>query len=294
MERLNFNHLFYFWTIAREGSIKKASQKLNLTPSGLSGQLKQLEVYFGKKLFDRKVRKLVLNDAGKIAFDYCAHIFGLSDELTRAVRRSPARQQVLIRVGVLPSLSATHIHDFLLPLWKNRAVSVTVVEGILDDLVFQLESGNLEIVLSDRPMTQKRTKISSYRLKPRKIIAVAAPRFAEARKNFPRSLSGLPMLHLTRHSQIRPEIDRYFDRHQVSPQIIGEADDATLLRLGAEKGFCFTVLPENTVQDAVAKRRLIKLGELKDVNSDMWAMARSDTDRAGLIKKTIEKFRSRR
>ncbi|NIQ01046.1 MAG: hypothetical protein GWM98_12000, partial [Nitrospinaceae bacterium] len=119
-----------------------------------------------------------------------------------------------------------------------------------------------------------RTKISSYRLKPRKIIAVAAPRFAEARKNFPRSLSGLPMLHLTRHSQIRPEIDRYFDRHQVSPQIIGEADDATLLRLGAEKGFCFTVLPENTVQDAVAKRRLIKLGELKDVNSDMWAMAR--------------------
>ncbi|QPJ65399.1 MAG: LysR family transcriptional regulator [Candidatus Nitrohelix vancouverensis] len=288
----NFNHLYYFWIIAREGSIKKAGQKLNLTQPGLSGQLKSLEDYFGKKLFDRKIRKLVLNDAGRVALEYCSNIFSLAEEMEYAVKQIQPKKQTLVRVGVLPSLSATHIHEFVVPLWKDKTVLVSVVENNLDELLFQLESKNLEIVLSDREVPHKR-RLFSFRLRPRRIIAVGNHEFASARKNFPASLNHLPMIQLTEHSQIHDEIQRYFARHKIKPQIVGEADDVTLLRLAAIQGHGVAVLPENTANEAIAQGLLIRLGELKNVKSDMWALASADSKKIKIVEKTINRFLSK-
>jgi len=289
----NYRHLYHFWTIAREGSIKKAGDKLNLTPSGLSEQLKLLEEYFGKRLFERKTRKLVLNDPGKMLFENCTKIFHQTEEMTLAIKQKILNKKFRLRVGVLPSLSSSHIHEFVMPLFKDKNVSVVVIEGPLDELVYQLDNHELEIVLSDRDVEKKYKKLRSYRLMPRKIVVVAHDKFSHLKKNFPYSLTGAPILHLTRHSQIRDEIDRYFFKHKINPQIIGEADDVTLLRLGAEKGICVGVLPHNTVNEALSQGRLIKLGELKGVNSDMWAIARADSARMGIINKTINKFISK-
>lgn len=292
LDRVNFNQLYYFWVIAKEGSIKKASEKLRLTPAGLSGQLRYLEEFFGKKLFDREIRKLVLNDIGKMVFDYSENIFKQSEEMVRAVQQPQPKKQTLLRIGVLPSLSKTHIHDFIFPLWKDKSVSVTVVENKLDELFYQLGQGGLELVLSDRPSFVESRKFRSFKLKPRKIIAVGNRSFVSAKKRFPKSLSGLPLIHLTRHSHLRSEIDDYFEMHNVQPQIIGEADDVILLRLGAERGICFAVLPQNTVHEAIAAGRLLKLGELKGINSDMWAMVKAKTKCEKILEKTIQKFQT--
>ncbi|PIR00195.1 MAG: hypothetical protein COV66_08910 [Nitrospinae bacterium CG11_big_fil_rev_8_21_14_0_20_45_15] len=286
----NYRHLYYFWMIAREGSIKKAGDKLNLTPSGLSDQLRLLEDYFGKQLFERKTRKLVLNESGKMLFENCTKIFHQTEEITLAIKQKVPSKLSRIRVGVLPSLSSSHIHEFVMPLFKDKNVSVVVVEGALNDLVYQLDNYELEIVLSDRDVEKKYKKLRSFRLMPRKIVAVATEKFSHLKKNFPFSLSEIPILQLTRHSQIREEIDRYLFKHQVIPQIIGEVDDVTLLRLAAEKGICVSVLPLNTVNEALSQGKLIKIGELKGVNSDMWAIARVDSARMEIINKTIKKF----
>jgi len=290
--QINFRHLYYFWVIAREGSIKKAGKKLNLTPSGLSEQLRLLEEYFGKRLFERKTRKLVLNESGKMALEFCARIFTQAEEMTSALRQGAHQKTVRIRVGVLPSLSSTHIHDFVLPLLKDKEVAVSVREGPLDELIYQLDNQELEIVLSDREVDRKYKKIISHRLRPRRIVAVAAGKLARLKKGFPQSLSGQPFFQFTRHSQIREEIDRYFYQHQVHPRLIGEADDVTLLRISAEKGICATVLPENTVSQALAQGHIVKLGELKGVKSDMWALVRADTMRIDILNKSIQKFLS--
>jgi LysR family transcriptional activator of nhaA len=289
----NYRHLYYFWMIAREGSIKKAGDKLNLAPSGLSEQLRLLEEYFGKRLFERKTRKLLLNDVGKLLFENCTEIFHQTDEMTLAIKQKVLKKKISIRVGVLPSLSSSHIHEFVMPLFKDKSVSVVVMEGPLDELVYQLDNHELEIVLSDRDVEKKYKKLRSFRLIPRKIVAVGKDKFSHLKKKFPYSLTGVPILHLTRHSQIRDEIDRYFFRHKINPQIIGEVDDVTLLRLGAEKGICVSVLPLNTVNEALSQGRLIKIGELKEVKSDMWAIARADSARMAIINKTINKFVSK-
>lgn len=69
-KRINYKHLHYFRTIAREGSIAAASDILKLAPQTLSGQLSQLESDFGRLLFKREGRKLKLTPFGQQVFDY--------------------------------------------------------------------------------------------------------------------------------------------------------------------------------------------------------------------------------
>ncbi|MCF8721659.1 LysR family transcriptional regulator [Nitrospina gracilis] len=289
----NFRHLYHFWTIAQEGSIKKASEKLNVSPSGMSTQLKEVESFFGKKLFERRVRRLELNEAGKMVADYCTTIFRQCDEMIESVRQARPRKRQHIRVGALPSLSSINVHEFSLPLWKERDISLSVIEGSLDELMYQLNNGGLEIVLSDRNVEPREKNVVSYRLKPQKIIAVGAEKFAWARKRFPRSLGAVPLMHLTGKSQLRVEVDRYLARHEIRPQSVGEADDIAFLRLGAERGLCVAILPQNSVQDSIQKKRLVKLGELKNVTSEMWALVRRDTSRLPIIKNTLYRFQNR-
>src|SRR5579885_3587635 len=74
-EWLNYHHLLYFWVVAKEGSIVRASQQLRLAHPTISGQIHRLEEVLGEKLFAHKGRNLVLTEAGHVAFRYEDEIF---------------------------------------------------------------------------------------------------------------------------------------------------------------------------------------------------------------------------
>ena len=82
MEWLNYHHLFYFWTVARDGSIIKASETLCIAPSTISEQIRSLEESLGVKLFEKQGRSLVLTDHGRVAYEYAEEIFTRGRELT--------------------------------------------------------------------------------------------------------------------------------------------------------------------------------------------------------------------
>ena len=89
MNWLNYNHLFYFWMVAREGSVVDAAKALMLSQPTVSIQVKELETSLGHRLFDRTGRGLKLTDSGKIAFNYANEMFSLSRDLTKALDRQP-------------------------------------------------------------------------------------------------------------------------------------------------------------------------------------------------------------
>ena len=66
MEWLNYHHLRYFWTVAKEGSLARAAEKLHVSQPSISEQIRELESAFGEKLFRREGRNNELTDAGQI------------------------------------------------------------------------------------------------------------------------------------------------------------------------------------------------------------------------------------
>ncbi|HXL25755.1 MAG TPA: LysR family transcriptional regulator [Chthoniobacterales bacterium] len=83
---LDYHHLLYFWAIAKEGSLRLASEVLHVSQPSISAQLKQLEESLGTPLFTRTTRSLILTDTGQTVLEYAEEIFSLGRELLTAVR----------------------------------------------------------------------------------------------------------------------------------------------------------------------------------------------------------------
>ena len=92
MDWLNYHHLLYFYTVAKEGSVSRAATVLRLAQPTLSGQIRKLEEAFDEKLFARAGRHLVLTEMGRVVYRYADEIFGIGRELTETLRgRSSGR-----------------------------------------------------------------------------------------------------------------------------------------------------------------------------------------------------------
>ncbi len=92
MDWLNYHHLMYFWMVAKEGSVSRASEQLHLAQPTLSSQIKKLEKSLGVKLFDRVGRQMVLTETGQMVYRYAEEIFTLGRELTDALRDAEPRR----------------------------------------------------------------------------------------------------------------------------------------------------------------------------------------------------------
>src|SRR5512138_3621135 len=101
MDWLNYHHLRYFWTVAREGSLVAAGKVLRLSHPTLSAQIHALEDQLGEKLFTKVGRKLALTDVGRIVFRYADEIFSLGREMVDTVKDRSDGRPIRLDVGIV-------------------------------------------------------------------------------------------------------------------------------------------------------------------------------------------------
>src|SRR5215212_5950947 len=118
MKWLNYNHLYYFWMVAREGGVVRAGEELMVSQPTISAQLKELEGALGQKLFDRVGRGLVLTDAGRVAFNYANEMFPLAQEMVNALEHQPAAPRAWLGVGILDVIPKPVVRRLLQPVLK--------------------------------------------------------------------------------------------------------------------------------------------------------------------------------
>jgi LysR family transcriptional activator of nhaA len=129
MYKVNFNHLYYFITIANLGSIVKASEVLNVTQPALSHQLRQLEEDLGQKLFDRKGRGLIVNEFGKKVYNHANKIFREADQMFESLKPDTYQKKRVIQVGVISWLPTEYTFQFLKGAHSNPRIKVVIENG---------------------------------------------------------------------------------------------------------------------------------------------------------------------
>lgn len=239
MEWLNYHHLLYFWTVAREGSIVRACEKLQLSQPAISGQLRTLEKSLGAKLFQRIGRNLVLTETGQLVYRYATDIFSTGQELLGMLKgRSLDRPQPLV-IGVTDALPKLIVYRLIHPALE-RAPTLPVVchEGRHSDLLAQLALHELDVVLSDIPATPTvRIRAFNHLLGECGVSFLAtADLAAKYRRGFPASLDGAPLLLLTENTASRRSLDQWFDTQGIRPRIGGEFADTALLEAFGQAG----------------------------------------------------------
>jgi LysR family transcriptional activator of nhaA len=239
MDWLNYRHLYYFWLVAREGSIARAAEQLHLAHPTISKQLHQLESSFKDKLFDRVGRNLVLTEFGQTVFRYAEEIFSVGRELQDAVQGRPSDRPLRFAVGmpdVLPKLIA---HRLLKPAFElSEDVHVICHEGRHDDMMAELAVHRLDIVLSDAPVSPTvHVRAFNHLLGECGLTFFAkADLAAKYRRKFPSSLDGAPLLLPTEQTALRRDLEQWFYNENIRPKIVGEFDDTALMKVFGQEG----------------------------------------------------------
>jgi LysR family transcriptional activator of nhaA len=242
MDWLNYHHLFYFWTVAREGSITAASKQLLLSPPTISAQIRELEQALGEKFFDRSGRGLSLTEAGQVAFRYANEIFGLGREFVDAIKGHSTLRSIRIGIGINDVIPKQIAYQLIEPVFRMaEPVRVECIQGTPAQLLPSLAVHELDVVLSDAPMSPDiRIRAYNHLLGESTIKVFAAAALAKKlRKGFPKSLDKAPVLLPPSGSAMRIILEKWFESIRVRPAIVGEFEDITLLKICGEhaRGF---------------------------------------------------------
>ena len=276
MPFLNYHHLRYFRMIARELSLTRAAEKLNLSAPALSIQLKQLEESLGHALFERTRGGLVLTEAGRLALEYAETIGRAGEELMDVMQHRPRGGRQVLRVGAVATLSRNFLVELLRPALHRADVEVVVRSGGLRELMVSLHAHQVDFVLSNQAARRDaETHWHSHLLAELSVSLVGTPAWKKKRLRFPEGFADVPVILPSLESNTRAGFDRMLAAAGVRPRIIAEVDDMAMLRLLAREGEGLALVPPVVVRDEMERSELVEIHRVPELRETFYAITPS-------------------
>ncbi len=272
---INYKHLHYFWAVAKEGGIARASERLNLTPQTISGQLTVLENYLGVELFNRVGRNLELTETGRLILSYADEIFSLGGELEEVIHQLPDDRPQLFRVGVVDVVPKSITHRILKPaLHMPEPVRMICRESSLDSLLAELTIHRLDLVLADRPIPPTiSTRGYSHKLGECSVSFFATEKLITSfTDDFPACLNGAPLLLPSKGTQLRSSIDQWLDKHHIHPRMVAEFDDSALMKVFGQEGAGIFIAPAVIEAEVEWQHQVSAIGQIDEVKEHFYAI----------------------
>jgi LysR family transcriptional activator of nhaA len=275
MTWLNYHHLHYFWVVAHEGSISAATRKLHLTQPTISAQLRQLEESLGEKLFEKSGRGLMLTEAGRIALRYADEIFALGRELRDTLRDRPTGKPVRVTIGVadvVPKLIAYRVLRAAFD--TGTEIEMVCREASSEELLRLLGQHDVDLVLTDAPTAAAPLRAYNHLLGESGTTFFASPSLAAAaRKHFPRSLDGAPLLLPGEGTQLRRALELWLDATGIQPKRVGAFDDLALMTDFGRAGVGIFPAPSVIEKEIETQYNVRVVGRLPDLKERFYAVA---------------------
>ena len=273
-EWLNYHHLYYFWTVARTGSIAAASKELRLASPTISNQIRRLEESLGEELLRRSGRKLVLTEKGRIAMRYAEEIFSLGQEFTSTMKERPTGRPIRFSVGIADVLPKTIAFKLIEPALNLRVpLHLVCREDRPDHLLADLAVHDLDVVLSDAPASPAANmRAFNYLLGESGVSFLAPRKFAALRRGFPKSLNRAPFLLPLDNTALRRDLDEWFHSQDLRPQVMGEFADLALLRVFADHGLGAFAVP-TMMEQQMRQYGFVKIGTTDKITVRFYAIS---------------------
>lgn len=286
---LNYKHLKYFWTVAHQGSIARASEVLHVSAPALSVQIQNLEESLGHPLFDRRGRQLVLNEAGRVALDYADTIFTAGQDLVGTLNGLDARSRRVIRVGAMATLSRNFQVDFLAPLLQREDIDIIVRSDGLPVLLQDLDDLQLDVVLVNTPPTVSHDlPWLTHLVGEQPVSIVGDPERVSKDASAHMVLRTQPLILPSTATSIRNSLDAWMDREGIKPRIVAEVDDMAMIRLLASANHGVAVIPPIVVRGELESGRLVEVEHFDDLRETFYAITLKRRFENPLVRELLE------
>lgn len=272
MADLNYHHLRYFWAVAHDGNLTRTAERLNLSQSALSVQIRKLEERLGHALFERRGRQLHLTEAGRLTLDHADTIFAAGQDLIGTLARTGQIRQAL-RIGALATLSRNFQISFLKPMLRQDDVEIILRSGSAEELFAGMESLNLDIVLTNQlPPQDQASPFITHRIAEQKVGLIGSKQRVQGNRDLASLLEQNPVILPSSGSSVRQGFDALIERQGIRPNIAAEVDDMAMMRLLVRDDAGVAVIPPIVVQDEIATGQLWESDISLDLTESFYAV----------------------
>lgn len=245
---MNLRHLETFLAIAETGSFAAAADRVGVTQSAVSMQMRALEEVLGAKLFDRARRPPVLNDLGRGMLVHARSVVRAAEDLTAAASGEALRGR--LRLGVIPTAATGLLPDALTRLAARAPdLQIRIESGLSIDLARRVAQGVLDAALVTETARLERGLVVRPILE--EPLLVVAPRGAAGPP--PRTLlRRLPFVRFNRRTGVGRVIDAELRRDRIAVTETMELDSIEAILAMVGRGLGVAVVPAGSVAGPVA------------------------------------------
>ncbi|MEQ8319372.1 MAG: LysR family transcriptional regulator [Rhodospirillales bacterium] len=287
MADMNYHHLRYFYVVAHEGHLTRAADRLNVSQSALSSQIRKLEERLGHALFERRGRSLHLTEAGRIALDHADSIFATGEELLSILSKEVQIRRPL-RVGAVSTLSRNFQLSFLQPILGQDDVEVVLRSASRSELYEALSSLQLDVILSNHaPDTGDTSSYIVHRIAEQPVGLIGVPGLCKKEMPLSERLNTAPLILPAAPSSLRTAFDGLVSKRRITPKIAAEIDDMAMARLLTREGIGLAVIPPIVVKDELQTGMLQMVERLPGINETFFAIERKREYPNPLLRKLL-------
>ncbi|MDT6985787.1 LysR family transcriptional regulator [Streptomyces lusitanus] len=244
---MELRQLEYFVAVAEEQNFTRAAERVHISQSGVSAQIRQLERELGAELFDRSARTVALTPAGKAALEHARDALAAAGAVGQAVDEVTDLIRGRISVGMVTGCTITPLFEALAAFHAaHPGVEITLLEDASDRLADGVRTGALDLALigaaARTPDGLEALTVISERL----VAAVPPGHPLEQRRRVTlRDLTAHPVVCMPRGSGLRAVLDQACAAQGVQPSIALEASAADAIAGLAARGLGVAVLSES-------------------------------------------------
>ncbi|WP_394559977.1 LysR family transcriptional regulator [Aquipseudomonas alcaligenes] len=249
-----------FVAVARHGTFAAAGQRVGLTQSAVSAQMRNLEQALGQRLFDRSGRSAELNAAGRHALPLAEQMLVLFAEMGRPEAAGEWRGE--LRLGAIASVQ-TGLLPQALPRFRQLAphVELKLVPGVSLDLLSRLDAGELDLALLIKPPFELPKDLQQLPL-AREPFVLIVPEALPGDDPL-QLLASQPFVRYDRSSFGGRQVSRFLREQHLQVHEAMELDELDAIVRMVEAGLGVSLIPlAGLWREHGARVRVIELGEL--------------------------------
>ncbi|WP_328630496.1 LysR family transcriptional regulator [Streptomyces sp. NBC_00356] len=248
---MEMRQLEYFVAVAEEQNFTRAAERVHISQSGVSAQIRQLERELGAELFDRSSRTVTLTVAGKAALEHARATLAAAGTIGRAVAEVSELIRGRLTVGMVIGCTITPLFDALAAFHEaHPGVELSLLEDGSDRLVEGVRAGDVDLALIGAAHSTPDGLDSLTIVDERLVVAVPAGHsLAKQRRVVLQDLMAHPIVCMPPGTGLRAVFDRACTAQGLHPTIALQASAADSIAALADRGLGVAVLSESMVAD---------------------------------------------
>jgi len=254
---ITINQMRSFYTAAKFRNIRRAAKELNVTPSAVSMQIKQIEDALELKLLFRDGNIMKMTEVGQIVYQKCNSIFDNIKELEELILDISTKHFGVLKIGC-PQVPSKYIMPRLITMFRKKHTNIKILldEGHDNELINNILSQKNELVLIRNKSDA--TRLEMKILGTENIILLAAPssRYIQSEKISLAQVSTVPMILPQEGSSTRDVILEYFKKFKLKPLVVFESGSVDFIKGLVKRDTGIAFLGSTAVKEELKNKTL--------------------------------------